>query len=315
MKVNFCSGSVFSNTSTYMKMKCENCFAKTNFCLRIIIYSLSSIRIKSSCFFKPFNVFFKKWCSFINFTNHCWFGPKNWVTLGEMSFCNNVSVAKVFNIWPFWSFNWLKKRFPHISHVFQVKERTKYRSRNGFSQSDGIAQYSANFYRSRKPRKIEDYHRPPSYEPYRPQRPKTIFAGHSDDESYLNNHRTISSSSSTTHFPELKIGNGSSPNPKPPLYHSTSKKSLVPILKAERRNNPTLEKKFPWEVPKYQNPLFNGCESDEELIKPTSAMASAMAAGIDPFYRNGSVSPKFTSHHALCTNQVSFILKKIVEIF
>jgi len=186
---------------------------------------------------------------------------------------------------------------------FEVKERTKYRSRNGFSQSDGIAQYSANFYRSRKPRKIEDYHRPPSYEPYRPQRPKTIFAGHSDDESYLNNHRTISSSSSTTHFPELKIGNGSSPNPKPPLYQSTSKKSLVPILKAERRNNPTLEKKFPWEVPKYQNPLFNGCESDEELIKPTSAMASAMAAGIDPFYRNGSVSPKFTSHHALCTNQ------------
>ena len=60
LKVNFCSGSVFSNTSTYMKMKCENCFAKTNFCLRIIIYSLSSIRIKSNCFFKPFNVFFKR---------------------------------------------------------------------------------------------------------------------------------------------------------------------------------------------------------------------------------------------------------------
>ena len=185
---------------------------------------------------------------------------------------------------------------------FQVKERTKYRSRNGFSQSDGIAQYSANFYRSRKPRKIEDYHRPPSYEPYRPQRPKTIFAGHSDDESYLNNHRTISSSSSTTHFPELKIGPNGSTNPKPPSY-PTSKKSLVPILKAERKV-PTLEKKFPWEVPKYQNqPLFNGCESDEELIKPLGSMA---ATGIDPFYRNGSVSPKFTSHHALCTNQVSF---------
>ena len=193
----------------------------------------------------------------------------------------------------------------------QVKERTKYRSRNGFSQSDGIAQYSANFYRSRKPRKIEDYHRPPSYEPYRPQRPRTIFTGHSDDESYLNNRNTHSSSSSTgaTHFPELKIGNGHSSLPKPPLY-PTSKKSLVPILKPERKAA-TLEKKFPWEVPKYQNLIFNGgaggvlgaSESDEELIKPMGV--AAMSAGIDPFYRNGSVSPKFTSHHALCTNQVS----------
>ena len=65
-------------------------------------------------------------------------------------------------------------------------------------------------------------------------------------------------------------------------------------------------------MPKYQNLIFNGgaggvlgaSESDEELIKPMGV--AAMSAGIDPFYRNGSVSPKFTSHHALCTNQVSF---------
>ena len=193
----------------------------------------------------------------------------------------------------------------------QVKERS-FRSRGGFSQSDGIAQYSANsFYRGRKPRKIDDYHRPPSYEPYRPQRPRTIFA-HSDDESYLNNNNnnrhTHSSSSSTTHFPELKMPpNGSAhtliPSFTKPVAYPHPKKSLVPILKPERKT----EKKFPWEqVPKFQNLIFNGGgESDEESIKPgTSCLGSGNSASSDPFYRNGSVSPKFTSHHALCTNQV-----------
>ena len=80
---------------------------------------------------------------------------------------------------------------------FQVKEKSKYRSRSGFSQSDGIAQFSANYSKRSKyklaPRMDsinnginDDNYRPPSYEPYRPQQPRSLFPYCSDDESYLN---------------------------------------------------------------------------------------------------------------------------------
>ena len=78
-----------------------------------------------------------------------------------------------------------------------MKEKSKYRSRSGFSQSDGIAQFSANYNRRSKyklaPRMDsinnginDDNYRPPSYEPYRPQQPRSLFPYCSDDESYLN---------------------------------------------------------------------------------------------------------------------------------
>ena len=83
--------------------------------------------------------------------------------------------------------------------LFQVKEKSKYRSRSGFSQSDGIAQFSATYNRRSKyklaPRmdsingindSLSDHYRPPSYEPYRPQQPRSLFPYCSDDESYLN---------------------------------------------------------------------------------------------------------------------------------
>ena len=78
---------------------------------------------------------------------------------------------------------------------FQVKEKSKYRSRSGFSQSDGIAQFSANYNRRNKlaarhqmqnMNYDSDKFRPPSYEPYRPQQPRSLFPYCSDDESYLN---------------------------------------------------------------------------------------------------------------------------------
>ena len=77
---------------------------------------------------------------------------------------------------------------------FQVKDRSKYRSRNGFAQNSGIAQFSASFNRKKSFWKPNSHlqngqnshqYRPTSYEPYRPQQPRTIGA-FSDDECYLN---------------------------------------------------------------------------------------------------------------------------------
>ena len=72
-----------------------------------------------------------------------------------------------------------------------MKQKSKYRSRSGFSQSDGIAQFSANYNRRgklalRMAPVGDDNYRPPSYEPYRPQQPRSLFPYCSDDESYLN---------------------------------------------------------------------------------------------------------------------------------
>ena len=92
----------------------------------------------------------------------------------------------------------------------QVKN-SKYRTRSGFAQSDGIAQFSASFSRKNnykiksfwKQNSLQDdQYRPTSYEPYRPQQPRTIGA-FSDDECYLNSASFNGSISS--HFPNLDL--------------------------------------------------------------------------------------------------------------
>ena len=106
----------------------------------------------------------------------------------------------------------------------------------------------------------------------------------------------------TAAFPDLKITNG--PNSKQP--YPTSKRSLVPILKTDsskRARNGRSSSSDSWrnrpssralenQMPNFQNMIFSA--SDEDLIK---AQTPTMAWG--------NSSPKFASHHALCTNQVA----------
>ena len=92
-------------------------------------------------------------------------------------------------------------------------------------------------------------------------------------------------------FPELKITNG----PQKPIY-PTTKKSLVPILKSDTSKNRENKKKTitsNWEIssrePKMpNNHNLNFTNFDDDLLR----------------IRSGNSSPKFASHHALCTNPV-----------
>ena len=96
----------------------------------------------------------------------------------------------------------------------QIKDKSKYRTRNGFAQNNGIAQFSASFNR-RNDYKIRsffkqnslhengDQYRPTSYEPYRPQQPRT-FGAFSDDECYLNS-ASFNGATSSSHFPNLDL--------------------------------------------------------------------------------------------------------------
>lgn len=147
-----------------------------------------------------------------------------------------------------------------------------------------------------------DDFRPPSYEPYRPSHPRSIFPYCSDDESYLTstpiNHRSVSFNNTTrikSSFPDLSIANGGG-NYGKSLY-PTSKKSLVPILKTERNSSKSKRQTMEKIMPNYHNLIFSNSEEELNMLKPTSRSPISI--------RSGSTSPKYSSsHHGLCTNPV-----------
>lgn len=100
-------------------------------------------------------------------------------------------------------------------------------------------------------------------------------------------------------FPDLSISSGK------PLY-PTSKKSLVPILKTDarskrQRQDTTLTglKTNEKIMPNYHNLLFSNSEDELNMLKPNASRSPISI-------RSGSTSPKFSSHHGLCTNPVIF---------
>ncbi len=156
----------------------------------------------------------------------------------------------------------------------KIKERTKYRSRSGFAQSDGIAQFSPFYGRGSNRRSASitglyptsmrpstsshgAFQLPHNYEHYKPQHPRMITAQQSvsDDECYLK-------TNSKQAFPDLKTASIEYPSsPRGDSRTSLSnkepvlKKPLMPILrkslvspKSNHQNGVGKPKSmFPWE--------------------------------------------------------------------